>query len=65
MNETYRLVDPNILTWFRDTQRQIDLFDMDGDERLSKSEFLIAVNQTLFYLVLEDCLTSPDPYQYL
>lgn len=42
----------------------ISKHNTDYDRRLNKLEFLLAVNESLFNLVLEDALNSEDPAKY-
>jgi hypothetical protein len=42
----------------------ITLHDSGNDKRLDKDEFMQAINNTLFMLVLEDALQTADPVQY-
>ena len=68
MNETFDLLDMSPFDTVRSYDKQIKSFvymhDRDFDQRLSKVEFIDAVNQTLFHLVLEDALESSDPEKY-
>ena len=68
MNETFDLLDMSIYDDERSYEKQIEAFvqlhDKNFDARLNKAEFIEAVNQTLFTLVLEDALKSTDPSTY-
>ena len=56
----------------RSSENAIDFKDVDmfmnlksgSDNRLSKREFMRAINQTLFTLVLEEALKSDNPKKY-
>ena len=57
LNKTFSLFHSSI-------QSQIDVYDVNNDQRLSKSELSEAVNKTLFPMILEDLFSAPDPYEY-
>jgi len=73
MNATYNLMDADGYGDFRVQDNGISDFDVDmfitlhdagNDKRLDKDEFMQAINNTLFMLVLEDALQSADPTRY-
>jgi len=68
MNETFDLLDMSLYDNVRSYEKQIESFvylhDKNFDERLNRAEFIEAVNQTMFALVLEDALKSINPNTY-
>ena len=69
MNRTFATIDViNSFDMVRSYRRLINSFiyqhDRDFDRRLNKAEFVEAVNETLFDLVLEDVFKSADPSKY-
>ena len=62
------MIDVSSYDMMRSYRRQINSYiyehDKDFDRRLNKQEFQMAVNQTLFDLVLEEVFKYHDPSKY-
>jgi len=54
----------NVRSYEKQIESFVYLHDKNFDERLNRAEFIEAVNQTMFALVLEDALKSINPNTY-